>query len=93
MSNRLTIMPTKFTDQTNAGAISYGIRVYDDYVCGYDNTWSDIPDEPLEILKRTVEVCSDCTISSLLRNVAENKSGMYIGDNWYEWKQIRKVLK
>jgi hypothetical protein len=92
MSNELTIMPTKFTDQTNAGAISYGVRVYNGYDQSYDNTWEDIPDEPLEILKRVVEVCND-TMWAMLESVKDNKLGMYIGDNWYEWKQIRKVLK
>jgi len=91
MSDRVHIEPTKFVNARD-GEKTYGVRVYDDYAQTYDNTWDNIPKDDMEILKKVSEESRDNVVCDLLESVVENKSGIYIGQNWYEWKEIKKIL-
>ena len=50
MSNRIVIEPTKFIG-TKSGYESIGIRVYDSMTQAYDNSWDEIPDDDMFVIK------------------------------------------
>lgn len=89
MSNRLTIEPTEFKD-VRSGNITYGVRVYDDYDQKYDNNWESIPDDDMEILAKTLN--SD-GMSDFFELVKAEEKGLYIGDQWYDFEEIQKILE
>lgn len=93
MSNRAMIMPTRFTDitPTCTSNVSLGCRVADDYGMSYMNHWDDIPDKPMDVLRRVIRD-ADATINGILDHVKETKSGIYICDVWYDWDQIKGVF-
>lgn len=91
MSNHINIEPTEFTNARN-GEISYGVRVYDDHACTYQNSWDSIPDDDLDVLQLTMESADDVT-NDMLDFVKENESGLYIGSEWYNWCDIRHLFK
>ena len=86
MGNRITIEPTKFED-VRTGAVSYGYRAYDDYDSTYCNQWESIPDDDLEFLALVMEEVDD-TVKQMLFNVTTFDEGLYVGNTYYEWKQI-----
>lgn len=89
MSNRLTIEPTEFKD-VRSGNITYGVRVYDDYDQKYDNNWESIPDDDMEVLSKTLN--SD-GMSDFFELVKAEEKGLYIGDQWYDFEEIQKILE
>lgn len=91
MSNRVTIEPTEFTN-IRSGEKTYGVRVYDDYDQSYDNTWDIIPVHDMDILRKVIRI-HDNKIDSMLDFVEDNHNGIYIGGSWYEWDDIKDVLK
>jgi hypothetical protein len=87
----MQIEPTEFIN-TRTGDRTYGVRVYDDYFATYDNTWDSIPDDDMEILK-TVLKMDGTEIQDMFNNVQENEKGIGIGDNWYDWDEIKDIIE
>ena len=95
MSNRLVIQPTKFTNINNGiedTEVAYGVRVFDDYGCSYCNSWDSIPENPLEILRKVCTDMNDENTMAMIDNVQENELGLYIGDDWYEFEQVKHII-
>lgn len=90
MSNRATIEPTVFVNE-RTGIKSHGVRVYDDYDQTYDNTWDSIPDDDMDVLKKVME-SDDEKISGIIDHITESQKGIYIGENWYDWDEIKEIL-
>jgi hypothetical protein len=91
MANRGTIQPTKF-ENVRTGHIDFGVRVYDDEGQTYDNTWDSIPDDDLEVLELVLK-SKDDTIVGILGFIQEYEKGIYIGEVWYTWDQIKHLFK
>ena len=91
MSNHLYIEPTVFTNQRTE-IVTYGVRVYDDYFTSYDNTWESIPTDDMAVLARVIDNSND-EIGIALDDIEKNKSGVYIGDAWYEWDEIKHLFE
>ena len=91
MSNRATIEPTEFTN-IRTGIKSYGVRVYDDYGQSYDNTWDIIPVDDMEILEK-VKNSDDTVIVGIIEFLLEMQKGITIGNNWYEWDDIKHLFE
>lgn len=87
MSNRVTIVPTRF-ENVRDGTVSYGVRVYDDDAMTYDNSWDEIPGEDLEVLARVLEDPDEIT-AQILSSIPER--GCYVGGAWYAWEQIQHL--
>jgi hypothetical protein len=90
MSNYITIQPTKFTN-VRTGEETFGYRIYDENGQIYDNTWKDIPEDDLDVLERVLQEPSDVA-GDMLDFVRENKTGIYIGEEFYSWKQIKDIM-
>ncbi len=88
MSNRIVIEPTKFIG-TKSGYESYGIRVYDSMTQAYDNSWDEIPDDDMEILKKTMD-SQNSSIESMFE--LPPLDGIEIGGNWYSWDEIKNLF-
>lgn len=91
MSNRIKICPTEFTD-IRTGVKSYGIRMFDDYDESYDDSWDTIPVKDLDIIKRVIEV-GDKTITAMIDYVIEHQQGICVGENWYDWDEIKHLFE
>jgi hypothetical protein len=92
MSNRVSIVTTQFTNiREESEPATYGFRMYDDNDQLYNNTWDSIPKTDMEILKRVLEDDS-YEVSDMLDFVRDNKTGIYIDGNWYEWNKIKDVI-
>jgi hypothetical protein len=90
MSNRARIEPTEFIN-VRTGKKSYGVRVYDDYGQSYDNSWENIPDDDMEVIKETL-LSEDEVFVSIFDNVKELGKGIYVGDTWYDWTEIQHLF-
>ena len=88
MSNRIVIEPTKFIG-TKSGYESIGIRVYDSMTQAYDNSWDEIPDDDMEILKKAMD-SQNSSIESMFELPLFN--GVEIGGNWYSWDDIKHLF-
>ena len=93
MSSNLHIEPTQFTNVRN-GNVTYGFRLYDDYVTAYDNTWDSIPDDDLDVLETVLqEHDHGDEVNIALDSVREQQNGLYIGNEWYSWDQVKNIFK
>ena len=94
MSNRLVIQPTKFIDLNNGVECesSCGVRVYDNYSNSYSNTWETIPEDPLDILRIVCRDMNDDSTMSMLDSVQENELGLSIGNEYFEWEQVKDII-
>ena len=90
MSNYVTIQPTVFRDYGTEEE-SFGVRVFDNYGQTYDNTWENIPDDDLEILQKVIDNGNE-VIVSIIDFLIENGVGIYIGKEYYEWKDIKHLF-
>ena len=94
MSNHVHIEPTKFVS-LQSGKESLGVRVYSDEGsadgCYYDNSWGEIPENDLEVLKITLYGVSD-PICMTLMSVNDEKQGLFIGEAWYDWVKVKPVF-
>jgi hypothetical protein len=89
--NNVTIQPCKF-ENVRTGEVTYGIRIYDGNGCSYDNTWDAIPDDDLEVLQ-LVRENQDGQTEAMLDFLQERQQGCHIGDEWYEWEQIKPCFE
>lgn len=87
MKNDINIQPTKFED-IPTGEITLGVRIYDSYDNMYQNTWHTIPSDDMDILRWVIEKADD-QVKDLLSFIEETESGLYIGNKYYEWSQIK----
>lgn len=88
--NHITLQPTIFINHPN-GEKAYGYRMYDDYGQTYYNLWESIPDDNLEILRLVLEDC-DFITSGMFDYMAEHSHGLYIGDIWYTWDEVKHLF-
>ena len=91
MANRVNIEPTKFVNVRD-NSETFGVRVYDDYAQAYDNSWKEIPDNDMDVLKRVLNL-DDIVISEMMSFTKEMENGLYIGDEWHEWEEIKAVFE
>src|SRR5438045_3423982 len=91
MSNRVCIEPTKFVD-VRSGSESYGFRACDNYGQTYCNSFESIPDNDLEFLALVVENTDDI-LQDMLNMLIEDERGLDIGDKWYDYDDIKDVIK
>jgi hypothetical protein len=95
MSNRLTIEPTEFKN-VRTGLITLGVRMYDDYDGEYVNSWDSIPDTDLEVIAKVFQEWSNNEYNEgtaeMLSFIVENENGLYVGDQWYTWEQIKSLI-
>ena len=90
MSNHICIIPTNFVN-ARSGNVSYGVRVYNDHECVYDNSWMGIPVNDLDILRETI-ISANNAISNLLDYLKKQKQGCEIDETWYDWDEIKSVF-
>ena len=93
MSNRICFEPCEFKDP-RTGEISKGFRAFDDYHQTYCNWWESIPDDDLEFLKDVVAQKNEGNndLDELIDWIQEQETGVYIGDTFYEWEQIKSLF-
>jgi len=89
MSNRVLIQPCKFED-VRTGEIHYGARIADSYGKSYDNTWKSIPDDDIKVIEKMMED-QDEVIVGIFDFVFEQGQGIFVGDKYYEWDQIKHL--
>jgi hypothetical protein len=91
MSNRISIEPTMFVN-VRSGEESFGVRVYDDSDCFYDNGWESIPDDNVEVLREALSRANDGMLELLLC-VRDGERGVYIGGIWFDWDDVKTVFE
>ena len=101
MSNRMFIVPTEFKD-IRTGHITKGVRCSDDYANFYSNLWESIPNDDLEFLALCLEeFYFESKYSAIDKNkeyhmffewIVENQKGVWIGETYYEWGQIKHLF-
>ena len=64
--------------------------MFDNYGQVYDNTWESIPDDDLEVSTKVME-SEDRHIVNMLDFLHETGIGLFVGDTWYEWDQIKHL--
>lgn len=90
MSNRAYIEPTEFRN-VRTGDVSLGVLVWDDFGCGYTNHWESIPDDDLDILHKVLSEHISEEVDGVIRLVFEQEKGLYIGNVYYEWEDVKRV--
>lgn len=88
--NRATLQATVFENRPQ-GDKTYGYRIYDDYANAYNNILESIPDDDLELLTIAID-SEDPVIVGIIESCLENQDGLYIGDEWYGWDQIKHLF-
>lgn len=103
MSSVITIQPCKFTNYPQQNVItgliedniSYGYRCYDDYGSTYNNLWEeeDTKLSSIEILEKVFEDHKgNDTLVLMFDFLVENELGIFVGNDWLEWNQIKEIL-
>ncbi|KKN99039.1 hypothetical protein LCGC14_0142840 [marine sediment metagenome] len=88
--NRITLQPTIFINHPY-GNETFGYRIYDDHGQTYSNVWDSMPDSDMEALSRVMDD-GDETAQNILGFMHEQGLGIYIGDEWYPWDQIKHLF-
>ena len=99
MSSQITFQPCEFNDvRTNSKY--FGCRIYNDYGQTYTNTWDSIPNDDLEVIQKCIEDfkgISDFGIPHpadiLFDHITENECGVYVGNKFYEWEEIKHLFE
>lgn len=91
MSNRLYIDTTHFINRSD-GQGFIGARIYDDYDRQYINTWEEVPDGDLEVLKKILEE-DDREIRNIIEFHVEFKKDICIDDTYYSYNEYKNYVK
>jgi hypothetical protein len=91
MANQCFIEPTKFEDIRD-GAVSYGVRIFDNYSKLYINTWDRIPDSDLDVLRLIINDHFAET-SEFWDFAFTCQKGVFVGDTYYEWNVLEPLLE
>ena len=99
MSNKIHFEPTKYKS-VRTGSITYGCRIWDDGNATYTNTWECIPDDDMDVISKCIADFSGSgpfntpdDFSNMMNCVEEEEDGVYVGDEWYEWEQIKHFFQ
>jgi len=87
----ITIEPTIFINARTSKK-TYGVRVYDEYGKSYDNTWDKIPTNDMDVLEKVITESDDPDIHTSIEFIKENKEGVNIGGENYNWHEIKDIL-
>ncbi len=91
MSNRIVLQPTIFQNHKSEKK-TFGYRLYDDFTQFYSNLWIEIPDDDMEILVKVIkERCEE--VDEVITSLLENEQGIYIGDVWYDFKDVKDIIE
>lgn len=88
--NRITLQATVFENRPQ-GTKTVGYRIYDSHGKAYSNTLQALPDDDLELLRIAMDY-GDETTQDMIGFCLEYEVGLYIGDEWYEWDQIKHLF-
>jgi hypothetical protein len=88
--NKVTIQPTIFENHPQ-GTKTFGYRMYDDYGQTYLNTWESIPDDDIDILTMIIDSEDEIEVA-MINHLLDRCQGLFIGDEWYEWDQIKHLF-
>jgi hypothetical protein len=91
MSNRVNLVSTKFVN-VKENHETFGFRMYDDEGQEYDNTWKEIPENDLDVLAKVINESKNIQIMSMLDCIDENKEGIFVDSEWYDWEQIKHLF-
>jgi hypothetical protein len=89
MSNKINLDACEFVNPVT-GTTSKGFKVYDDYEKAYHNLFESIPEDDLELFQLASETEE---MEPFLDFMEENKQGIYINSEWYDFKVVKKALK
>jgi hypothetical protein len=90
MMNRIAITSTKFVN-VKTKRKTLGFRIYDCEGQTYENTWEDIPDKDLDVLKKVME-SNNKEVVSMLGLLKDSENGIDIDDTWYDWDEIQHLF-
>lgn len=81
----------KFVNLRN-GEVQYGFTMYDDYDGSYNAIFeSEPPSDDMEFLKMVLTGLDE-KMQNMIDFVVESQNGLYIGDSWYDWSEIKDIL-
>jgi len=107
MSNRVRIEPTLFQDLdenlNEIGEVKYGFRMFDDEGQSYstvrstkekmENALNEYEGERYEQWIGLAMSHYNKEIEAMFDVVRDQANGIYVGENWYTWEQIKKTLE
>ena len=89
MSNRVSIIRTKFEDHTG---VSYGWRIADNYGSAYCNLAEAPIEDDLQLVIDIIQhEDGDNTIPDMLEYIGEN--GVYLDGVWMDAEEVQKLLE
>ena len=94
--SKLCLVATKF-ENIAQGDVSYGFRMYDDYMTAYDNLMKAPELDDLKLLEYALNTyvkgsSSDGEICGALLYLKESENGIEINGEWYDWEQIKDLF-
>lgn len=97
MSNRITIVATKFTnldEETEPSGTTYGFRAFDNFDMTYCNAMTEeqARQKDLDLLRDIVAHFSDSAIEAMIDSMATNKTGIEINGTYYEWEEVKETI-
>ena len=87
MSNRVYLLATKFVDSTGE---SFGFRVSDEYDKAYWNMGESLIENDLALLQTATDASE---FEQFREFLVSNEMGLTINDTWYDWDEVKDILK
>lgn len=90
MSNQVILNSMEFKGINNH--VSYGYTISDNEDQDFDSYAEHFIEDDMDLLRYAVANCGS-SAQEILDSVVENEKGILINDNWYDWDQIKEVMK
>jgi len=98
MSNRVTIVATRFTnldEEHDPNGTIYGFRAFDGFDKTYCNSMTEdaarMPD--LEFLREIATHHADEILDSMFDYIRSNRTSIEINGTQHEWEEVREILQ
>ena len=91
----ILIIPSEFKN-VRTGEISYGYRLFDEYVIDFEDKWETIPEEDLEFLReviKTIKNYNNAEVMNAFFFLLENKNPISIGNTEYGYEQVVEIIE
>ena len=91
----IVIIPSEFKN-VRTGEISYGYRLFDEYVIDFEDKWKAIPEEDLEFLReviKTIKHYNNAEVMNAFFFLLEYKNSITIDNTEYSYEQVKEIIQ
>ena len=91
----ILIIPSEFKN-VHTGEISFGYRLFDDYVIYFEDKWEKLPEDDMEFLREVInniKYYNNAEVMNAFSFLLATNNSITIGNTTYNCEQVKEIIE